>query len=197
MKRKFKVWDRVKISESIRDNSTRLKPGSIGIIICVEGNTIPYYVSNMNGSEKWWYCEDELELVEENKTYEQGLEDAWKMANRLTTMTYDLHNEIFGVDDATNGVRDILRNFTAAEVIEKYRRWEDSHLSVGDVVKVNVTKTSIYSGVVTHISDNRESLSILFDDGSVGSVNVKMYEIRKTGQHIDISELLNNIGKES
>lgn len=131
------------------------------------------------------------------KTYDQGLEDGWELAGVVGNMEFHKRNDIFGLHDGNNGLANILKDFTAAEVIEKYRRWEDSHLSVGDVVKVNVTKSRICKGIITHMSDSRESVSILFDDGSVGTGHVKMDDIRKTGQHIDISELLNNIGKES
>ena len=193
---KFKIGDmvRVLINEDIT-GCARYPVGTKRLVLKV--HDLPHACLYDVGI--WRYKEDELELVErapevkKSKTYEQGLEDAWKMVERLFSISHDLRNDILGTNNSINSVCGIIEKFTPAEVIEKYKRWEDSQLSVGDVVKVNATN----KGVITHISDSRESVSILFDDGSVGTGHVKMDDIRKTGQHIDISELLNNIGKES
>lgn len=199
-KNKFEIGDmvRVLVNEDIND-CKRYPVGTRRLVLKVRDS--PHGCLYDVGI--WRYKEDELELVErapevkKSKTYEQGLEDSWKLVDRLLKMPYDLRNEIFGVDGHRNSLPDILRIFTAAEILKKLKDWEDSQLSVGDVVEVCVTEYKIDKGIITHISDSRESASILFNDGSVGTLHIKLNDFRKTEQHIDISELLNNIGKES
>ena len=61
-----------------------------------------------------------------DKTYEDGLNDAWKMANRIAEMETSDVEEIFG-DYYT--IDEIMENFTAVETAVKIKAWGDKSAS--------------------------------------------------------------------
>lgn len=132
-------------------------------------------------------------LVIAEKTYEDGLNDAWVAANKLADMTGDTLNEVFGFNDAElirQGTTPFGKamSLTPQEAIAKLEAYEaDKKINVGDVVVGN-----IFKGVVTGICNGRAF--IMYDDGS--SKEISIDKCQKTGKHIDISSVLAEIGRE-
>lgn len=196
---KFKIGDmvRVLVNEDITGYA-RYPVGTKRLVLKV--HDLPHACIYDVGI--WRYKEDELELVERapevknSKTYEQGLEEGWKLAGIVGNMEFYKRNDIFGLHDGNNGMGDILKDFTAAEILKKLKEYENNYIRPGDIVKVKSIAGAEYIGMVTQITDNQNSMCILYNDGSV-EMTTKNNMIEKTGQYIDISELLNNIGKES
>lgn len=123
-----------------------------------------------------------------NKGLEDGRNDAWKLANKIAdTLTTSERAKIFGY--VVNGitVMDILRDFTPQEALVKLEAYEkeQNEIKVGDIVYNDDT---MEKGVVTHI-DNDE-VFMLYDDGSCGNT---YGNLTKTGKHIDIQSLLEQI----
>lgn len=134
-------------------------------------------------------------LIIEEKTYEDGLNDAWAAANKLADMMGDTLNAVFGFNDSElirQGTTPFGKamSLTPQEAIAKLEAYEAKNpIKVGDVL---MSDRGSFLGVATMIVGS--NVYILWDDGSSGIRNKK--EVLKTGKNIDISSILAEIGKE-
>ena len=117
-------------------------------------------------------------------------EEAWGLARRIVMSEMDggllpsEMREIFGIDK----VGRILKNNTPQEARDKIRAWEESkEIKVGDVVKV---AWSIEPFVVTKTGDYW-TYGIGMDGAQHSWIT---NECIKTGKHIDIQSILDQIG---
>ena len=144
---------------------------------------------------------DKLEKIDENHVraevvseiltakYEQGLNDAWELARKSVISVADggyLDSELVDIF-GTKSCRDIICNLTGKEAISKIEDYKNKEIKVGDVVDNNALK-----GIVTMVKE--KDVDIMFKDGSVGTWDKR--NCKKTGKHIDISSILQEIGKE-
>ena len=125
------------------------------------------------------------------KTYEEGLNDAWKLAKKIFCppnnggIEAKTINNIFGCN-----YWEIPKKFTIQEALAKLKAYEEARnkIEVGDVVRLNNSK---YTYVVTVIYDER---GVTYYCGI--SENGKWFaqsDVTKTGKHIDIESLLGQI----
>lgn len=128
------------------------------------------------------------------KTYEDGLNEAWELANKIPIMEASDIREIFLCDYAPD---EIVKNFSAVEVINKIKKWknekEAKKFHAWEVVTV-IDSGKI--GVVTQVEKDIKYTGdyfakILFKNGDVFSYRCSSLE--KTGRTIDISTLLSEI----
>ena len=121
-----------------------------------------------------------------DKTYTDGLNDAWEMANKIAdTLTTSERAKIFGY--VVNGitVMDILRDFTPQEALAKLETYEKSkEINVGDVVEQNGHKFVI-------IFVNGEYVNGIDVDGRFSNISIK--NCKKTNRHIDITSVLEQL----
>lgn len=126
-------------------------------------------------------------LIIEEKTYEDGLNEAWEFVRKISNISYKELSNIFGVS-MENPWGELIDKNSASEAIAKLEAYEaEEQIKVGDVVMGN-----IFKGVVTGICNGRAF--IMYDDGS--SKEISLDKCQKTGKHIDISSILAEIGKE-
>lgn len=135
---------------------------------------------------------EKMELKEEsedekNKTYEDGLNEAWELVREIIYKP-DKRRKVFGVDV----VSAIIKNFSASEAIDAVKRYEE--LKVGDEVidkygwKRVVTKTH-NSGEITTMDYNGD-----FYEYCKKTV---MSDFKKTGRHFSqIEEILKQLEDE-
>lgn len=116
-------------------------------------------------------------------------EEAWELAKEIYTMEYIAGKSIF--PDECNGGNvfvNVLNKYTPQEAKAKIEEWErHQQIQVGDVVMT----TSGLEAIVLKV--NEGTFHLLFPDGSCGK-HPKKY--KKTGKHIDIQSVLNQIGGE-
>lgn len=143
------------------------------------------YCVEFNNGKTAWYQEDEIfELPKPDKTYEQGLEDAWELARKLFAHTNlaDMQ-KMFGSSD--EGV--IIMSFDVQEALAKFKAYEESQENnVGDVV----TNHNLGRCIVLE-KRNDGLLSVLTESGEVRIR--RQDELHKTGKHIEIESLLEQI----
>lgn len=172
---KYKVGDEVLVKAEIMNNDVR--------------GCKQLKIKDIGGCLYAWVEEKELRSVD--KTYEQGLSDAWELAKKIVLsekqggFSYEQLKEMFGVGDC----RFALTNCTAEEALAKIEAYErEKEINVGDVVKlVNVNGKGVVLNVVSDL------VRILWADGVSGSY--KKGCIEKTDKHIDIESLLRQIGE--
>lgn len=135
----------------------------------------------------------------EQKTYEQGLADAWELAKKIYDTTHADRNKIFGMDNSCNGIKNVFEMFTPQEALAKIEAYEkEKEIKVGDEVFpfVDLQDDSMKNdkknyGVVTGIYPNM--YQVLMKNGDCCDFIKEKCE--KTGKHIDIEGILKQIGE--
>lgn len=141
-----------------------------------------------------------LKAMNDNKTYEQGLADAWEAARKMCMpvnrggMTDNTLIEIFG----TPFTGEIITKNTAAEVIAKIKAYEEeqTEIKVGDEITDGKSKCVVVEKYNDDTGFNQSHLYALDSSGRCFSIykhNFALYW-KKTGRHFpQIEELLNAI----
>ena len=130
--------------------------------------------------------EDLFLFREDDKTYEQGLEEGWELVKKIQDMTYERRNKIFGTNPCNNSLNDIIGSFTVVEVKEKIEEYERlNSFNVGDVVNVN----GYLKGIITYVYSDK-NFDILLDNG-ITRTHEQPSNCEKINKHIDICEILN------
>lgn len=129
--------------------------------------------------------------VADKEAYNKGLGDAWEFVTKTNTSVHPREAfkllDFFGVAN----YRDIYVEYTPQEALAKLEAYEKGkEIKVGDVVEGK--EVNVMGVVVKTRIDGM--VSILFRDGSVG--NHKLTNLEKTGKHIDIQKILEQIAGE-
>ena len=121
-----------------------------------------------------------------NKGLEDGRNEAWELAKKLVLLDSSIGWKIFG----TCRVLEVLENFTPQEALAKLEAYEkeQAEIKVGDVIERTRDNKVI---VVCGISD--VNYCGLMNDGRWTCLSFED-EITKTGKHIDIQSMLEQIG---
>ena len=109
-------------------------------------------------------------------------EEAWEIAKKILLYPDHKLEEIFGRTEP-------LLELTPQEAKAKIEAWEaEKEIKVGDVVDICGDK-----GIVTSFGTDGDRIDVLYLDGIVNSYR-KDKNLKKTGRHIDIKVILNQIG---
>lgn len=115
-------------------------------------------------------------------------EEAWELVKRLNApMKPDEIFEFYNFIDV-NGFAEIFQKYTPYEAKAKLDKWESKQIRVGDVVLGNIDEEAIVART------KEEMMYLIFADGSCGKHRKENF--KKTGKHIDIQSVLEQIGKE-
>ena len=121
------------------------------------------------------------------EAYSKGLEDAWEFVRKTNTAVHP--REAFRLLDFFDvaNYRDIYVEYTPQEALAKLEIYEKSkEINVGDVVEsINTGRL----GVITRV--DKDAKYVMFADGMAGAFAHD--DIRKTGKHIDINCVLEQI----
>ena len=119
------------------------------------------------------------------KTYIDGLNDAWELARKIYEMKSKEFDEVFREVHYV----DVFYHFTPQEALAKLEAYEKANkIKVGDVV-FGDDEPDVY-GIVTFVSC--EMIYIMWSDGSSGA-EYDFRDIKKTGKHIDITSVLEQL----
>jgi hypothetical protein len=115
--------------------------------------------------------------------YEQGLNDAWELARKIFTFNKNKMEDVFGFVEK----RCVFDNLSPQEAFVKLKAYEEAQIEVGDVVidldgKERVVLFVDFKGVAQIY-------------GSHGVTNINKEHLKKTGKHIDIQSILEQIGE--
>lgn len=132
-----------------------------------------------------WVPESEVELP--NKTYTQGLADAWELLKKVYDMKCETIKQIFDVE---GGFWNVIKDFTYEEALAKIEAYErEKEIKVGDVVEWIPYGND---GIVTCVRG--EEIYVIWSDGSCGTRPKD--KLKKTGRTADgLDLLLRQIGE--
>ena len=126
--------------------------------------------------------------------YNKGLNDAWELVKKIVLkaekggLNYNDFKNIFGVGDYVS----VLEEFTPQEALAKLKAYEEAQIEVGDVVAWTDFADDTFNGVVLDFKDNTDNEVVVFNEN--GCVDVwKIADCKKTGKHIDIQSILEQI----
>ena len=163
---KYKIGDNVLVKAEIAD---------------ITNSEPEYYVKTEWGVNKRIY---EHEIYPIEKTYNDGINDAWEVAKKLANMDIKYIEELFAEWDFT----EIMNNHTFAEIAEKIRKWEDAReIHVGDVVKLD---NGAIGAVISQVYKN--AYCIIDSNAMIKTYDVD--EFTKLKRSVDIKGLLKQIG---
>lgn len=121
--------------------------------------------------------------------YEKGLNDGrnevWELARKIYEMKSKEFDEVFR---AVHYV-DVFYHFTPQEALAKFEAYEKEQNEIKKSDEVQTLDGS-HKGVVTLVR-NRGDFFVLWDNGTADIY--KAHEVKKTGKHIDIQSLLEQI----
>ena len=142
-----------------------------------------------------WYNAHESGKAE---GYEQGLNDAWKLVKKIIGIVDKENHELMPARELTKiyGSNDLLDifAFSPQEALAKLKAYEDSKIEVGDVVTIFPRAGGEYNAIIVRISSNNY-INVFYGDGIVASdIPPELY--KKTGKHIDVSSILEQIGEQ-
>lgn len=130
----------------------------------------------------------------EQKTYTQGLADAWGLAKKIVCTKGGMpYNEIEAIFGSGCAVEDILLHITAEEALAKIEAYErEGVIKLGDEVvhSCDGYKTKFY---VTYL--NASQIKGIDKDGNTHYYTLPNRHTKKTGKHIDIESFLKQIGE--
>lgn len=132
---------------------------------------------------------DIIAYLESNTEYKDGMNKSWEIIKTACNMNYDDFFECFGYD----GIDEIIKNYTANEVAQKIKDWENKKFHVGDIVYTGTIANKDICGVVINIYNSW--LEVLTDNRTVEQCLKK--DATKNGKHLDIDSLFNQIEKMS
>lgn len=188
---KYKVFDRfvIEIAEVIEDVTTTL-----------------YRVKGFNSLVFDKYGLDKLKKIDANfkindiddmlaeydirkDGYNKGLQDAWKLAKKISNLPQRMIYDIFKIEDAY--LLDVFEDNTYQEALAKIEAYdkEQEKIKVGDVVEHKDEIKSVVMDVL------EEQIAVFTENGCI-ELWINQGNVKKTGKHIDIGSLLKKIGGE-
>lgn len=137
-----------------------------------------------------WDREIPTEIPTE-KTYEDGLNDAWELASKITKAKEDggfSSAEMRGIFESTSPAY-VMHRYSYQEALAKLKAYEETQeIKVGDVVQIcGLNKTYVVTAIDT---DRGEKYYC-----GIGEKGTWFFQrdVVKTGKHIDIESLLGQI----
>lgn len=131
------------------------------------------------------------------ESYEKGLQDAWELA-KMVALEPDMikianifiAKNICGIEQRR--LFEDVFNFTPQEALAKIEAYEQE-IKVGDVVELTNNE---HTYCITYISPNNNIAGVCIETGEVIPENyeINIKQCKKTGRHIDIKRLLEEIG---
>ena len=140
-----------------------------------------------NGLDKLQKYEEEQ--IPYSEAYNKGLNDAWELAKKLWHNDARTNDDIYGIEYFI----DIANEYTPQEALAKFEAYEKEQekvrqkIMVGDIVALE----DGIKGVVMD-EDGVDNVAIFTENGCIEAWMNKKY-ITKTGKHIDIQSLLEQI----
>jgi uncharacterized protein YkvS len=153
--------------------------------------TVPLPMPPITEPKKEVDAADYIEIYTDGhkKGYDEGLNDAWNFAMELNDELQD--EEIAKLFGVKHGLREVMSRYTYEEafaILNEYK--EQRKIEVGDVVKFKDTGRTC---VISTVSKN--GYLVIFKDGSGGTIEFPRSAFDKTGKHIDIKSILEQIGE--
>lgn len=150
------------------------------------------YVYRSNGTN--YSTTESVEFKEESeKTYEDGLNEAWELAKKIEAPTAEgglSGQELALIFKDGAQLYKVFKNYSARQAVTRIKEYEEEQKKAAEIkIGDEVTDNDGWNGVVTCISPDGEYLVVTLQDGS--ALRWKKEHFKKTGRHFpQIAEVL-------
>lgn len=134
------------------------------------------YVKGQDDATNSFLADDSNSCDALKPTYEDGLNEAWQAAIRISLMS---DSEVEGLLGTSLGNRFNL-GYCGSEIIDLLKKYDYDRITVGDVVRTDSGDVGI---VIMRRADGK--YTILRDDGNIHDC-LPHIRLRKTGRHFDL-----------
>ena len=174
---KYKVGDKVYLEGKITDD----EPTTFTVRVVVK----------VDGTEYGLCLTREFIETCATKTYSDGLNDAWELARKIENeLDIPTARSIFD----SYRIADILDNFTPQEALAKLEAYEENKaIKVGDVVR-RISGNEEYLIITEEEDDSVYEYGVIdLKSMTIDRITGDLSKFEKTGRHIDISSILDQI----
>lgn len=151
-----------------------------------KGNCEMCWNREMPNTEPLTENERKIDFMSEN-AYNQGFDDACKFTKKIWDMNSNERYVIFG----SYTYEGVLTKFTPQEAHAKLKAYEEAQIEVGDVVQYEWNKILVTK--VCEVDGENPVVMGFCEDGTQFAFNIE--DVYKTGKHIDIQSILEQIGE--
>lgn len=177
----FKIGDKVKINNSCEFDNIKYRDFGVGIVVEVSNsiNLKARYKVNFDGNIL--YCSEEFLVLIDEKTYEDGLKEAWDYARKISKLSYEERNDILGTNNTNNSITYIIETMHIDDVIKKFKEYETNvTFSVGDiVVEKNARRIRIVTDPMNGLSKIEVNWNVAVKDNKAITI-LRKKDIEKT-----------------
>jgi len=136
---------------------------------------------------------EEILIGIKDANYEKGLSDAWEVAKKIC-----INPECGGLSISdikaiynSGNHQDVMQDFSPQEAIDKLKAWEEKQeIKVGDVVRYGRDRLLV---VVTHVYKASKRFDGISADKGEGFTDRELSDCKKTGKHIDLTEIFKGL----
>lgn len=185
-----------KVGDKFIVNIKEVMESDRGTLYRADFSTLVFDDYGLDALDKYDEIQERLELIDELKQveYNKGLKDAWELAKQIL---YGIDKQLIEIFDKKveprffdlTHKREIINNYTPQRAKAKIDEWRESKkIEVGDVVELTVGTKCVVTSIRNDIADGFTEVGFSFYD-------LPLDELKKTGKHIDIQSILEQIGE--
>jgi hypothetical protein len=115
---------------------------------------------------------------------------AWEIAIKLSAISDEERNEIFGYCDVGRIIRNNTPDVVNFKIIRHEERLAGEKINIGDIVQCDYLSQGVVTSTICDI-ENTEEYNVLFTDGV--SESYTREKLRKTGKTVDILKVLREV----
>lgn len=156
-------------------------------------DNLPQFPNDDNENDLYMLTQEEKAVIED-KAYNKGLEDAWKVFSHVQSgeLSYEEIRKVWDMDEV-EFVNSFTEKYTPQEALEKLLDWE-GRIKEGDICKFGVP--DVESDILVTLGsgnpkDNGYVKGIYLNGHNKGNIGqFKLKELRKTDKHFEIDNIL-------
>lgn len=115
---------------------------------------------------------------------------AWEIATKLSVISDETRNEIFGCSDVGRIIRNNTPDVVNFKMIQYEKKLGEEKINVGDIVQCDYLSQGIVTNIICDV-EKSEEYNVLFTDGV--SESYTRDKLQKTGKTVDILKVLREV----
>lgn len=115
---------------------------------------------------------------------------AWEIATKLSVISDETRNEIFGYSDVGRIIRNNTPDAVNFKMIQYEKKLGEEKINVGDIVQCNYLSQGVVTSIICDV-EKSEEYNVLFTDGV--SESYTRDKLQKTGKTVDVLKTLREL----
>ena len=115
---------------------------------------------------------------------------AWEIATKLSVISDETRNEIFGYSDVGRIIRNNTPDAVNFKMIQYEKKLGEETINVGDIVQCNYLSQGVVTSIICDV-EKSEEYNVLFTDGV--SESYTRDKLQKTGKTVNVLKTLREL----